>query len=695
MISTIFWLLHQHGAMYLLIYLLSAAGSLLALPVSSTSGSPSSHVQVNQQLSGPLPSVGNPVATVPLGEHTFVNSWGDPYVTNYTPPQEEFTHVRITLHVSSFDIQYDRLAKLYIGNSEIWRTSTAEPTGGNMSYSFTKDLTTYLTLFKAPQEVVFDLGNTVNSELSGSYTTQLTLFFYKTAPTVPTSESVFDSYSERYPATDIIAIRPKSQTGKAHVYTLPSEPIDFYINPLPKNTTRVVLDIFASGSGKDEFWYFNTLPQNVNAFEGTTLPGNYPSRLIEVTVDDSPAGLVLPFPVIFTGGLSPSLWIPNVGINAFDLPSYALDITPLLPKLWNGARVKIAITSGFGNLANFDWYVNANILTWQTPGITGSGQVVQGTHANNTNNFTSNHGESLKELLSITRDASSQALLTFTNAAGVSESAFVKTSQTLSYTNAKSYLRSTGERQIAQVSSGYCMLRVSKPGDDLTKFQNGIDSDTIPADFSVVFPRTDSNSDLELKATWKYIYPLAVNFISSNQDIPQIHVKQGYLLNNIETGGVWTRQNTSVLGDYPAANQYLVQHLIGTDSNSSITVERFSGTSNYSYDINTTGYPKIGSVVGFGETDKITTSVSRAANTAYNQKDQLSEVESAIDDIFHSVFPESDNGKPANEPASSALQKIKRSSWKKIFQSTPLSDFMAARLVKREKFSMLGRNPFQ
>lgn len=681
--------------MFLLIYLLLTAGSLLALPVPSTSGSPSSHVQVNQQLSGPFPNVGDPVATVSLGEHTFVNSWGDPYVTNYFPPQVEFTHVRITLQVSSFDIQYDRLAKLYIANSEIWRTSTAEPTGGNMSYSFTKDVTTYLTLFKAPQEVVFDLGNTVNSELSGSYTTQLTALFYNTAPTVPTSGSVFDSYSATNPATDIIAIRPKSdQTGKAHVYSLPSEPIDFYIEPLPRNTTRVVLDIFASGSGKDEFWYFNMLPQNVNAFDGTTLPGNYPSRLIEVTVDNSPAGLVLPFPVIFTGGLSPSLWIPNVGINAFDLPSYALDITPLLPKLWNGANVKIAITSGFGNLANFDWYVNANILTWQTPGITGSGQVVQGTHANNTNSFTSNHNDSLRELLSITRDASSQALLTFTNTAGVAESAFVKASQTLSYTNTKHYGRSSGERQMAQVSSGHCMLRVSKPGVDLTKFQNGINSDTIRADFSVLFPNTDSNSDLELKAAWKYIYPLAVNFISSNQENPQIYVKQGYLLNNIETGGVWTRQNTSVLGDYPAANQYLVQRLVDTDSNSSITVERFSGTSNYNYDINTTGYPKVSSVIGFGETDKITTSVSKAANTAYSQKDQTPAVESAIDDIFQAVFPETVNVKPANGPVSWTLQKIKRT-WNKFIQSTPMSDFMAAKLTKREKFTMPGRNPFQ
>lgn len=585
------------------------------------------------------------MSEIVLGEHTFSNSWGSPFVTTYSPPSEEFTHVRIKLEVSSSGIQYDRLARLYIGGSEVWRSSTAEPTGGAMSYSFTKEASRYVALFRNSQDVVFDLGNTVNDQLTGAYWTRLTLQFYYSAETAAdaSDSSVFDSYQSNKFATNVIPIRPKDQlTTDAYCYTLPSESINFDISPLPKNTTRVVLDIFASGNGNDEFWYFNMQPENANAFAsyGFALPTNYPSRIIEVTVDDEPSGMVLPFPIIFTGGFSPSLWIPVVGVNAFDLPTYPIDITPLLPKLWNGANIKISITTGFGNLANHDWYVNANLLTWQTEGVEGSGTTVTGTSYNNTNSFSDPADTSIMELLSVSKDLSTQAILKFTNTDGSSEEAFVKSSQTMTFTNAKNFFNKGSSRQMAQVSSGHSMLHVTNSGTDLTSYRDGQqDSDAKPpSDFSVVFDDTDSDSNLKLVYEWSYIYPLAINDVSTSSGASQTDIYRGFMYEEEDELGVWTRQNSSVVSGTVDSQQYLAQRNVGP-TNSVSLYEQFVGAHQYNIYVNNVGSPNVDSVLWYGETDSITQTVSNAANVAYYQKDNTDAVVSAIQNIFNTVLP--------------------------------------------------------
>lgn len=689
--------------------LLLTAGSLsLSSPVPNTvSDGSDPTTQVDRQITGPLLDIGDPITSVSLGQYTFNNSWGAPYVTTYTPPDVTFNQVRITLQVSSSGIQYDRLARLYVGGAEVWRSSTAEPTGGAMSYSYTKDVSTYVSLFQSSQNVVFDLGNTVNSDYTGAYWTQLTVDFYNVTFINNATDSIFDSYSSRAPATNILPIRPKSElTSTAYCYTLPSESIDFEIGEIPRNTTRVVLDVFASGNGDDEFWYYNMQPQNTEVFEsnGLALSGNYPSRFIEVYINNDTAGLVLPFPVIFTGGLAPGLWIPNVGINAFDLPSYPIDLTPLLPKLWEGASIQISITTGFGALATSDWYVNANLLTWQNEGIKGSGTVVQGTNVNNTNSFTSTSGsESLKELLSITRDISTQAILNFTSTDGSTDSAFVKSSQTLSYTNTKNFYDGGDSRQVAQVSSGHCMLHVSKAGADLTKYANGIDSDTIPSDFSLVFDDTDSNSGLDLKTEWSYIYPLAINDASSNTT-SQTDIHHGYLFSDPKTFNVWTFQNTSIGSDgTPEATQYLAQCLVGLDIDTYSTYEEYAATSDYYQYLDTVDSPSINNVNGFGKTNTVTTSVSNAANVAYLQKSDTAAITAAIQSVFDTILPtislkkreqEDEQGEEEVEE-DTLLGNVKRAVKSIGLGRSPFS--RSERLAKRRTIDLtgLGRNPFR
>jgi len=81
-----------------------------------------------------------------LAVHSFGNSYGVPYVGeieiesrrnlrvngcvgSYTPPTNcSFNRVVFNLTVTVAGVQFDRLGEMYLGDTEIWRTSTAEPT---------------------------------------------------------------------------------------------------------------------------------------------------------------------------------------------------------------------------------------------------------------------------------------------------------------------------------------------------------------------------------------------------------------------------------------------------------------------------------------------------------------------------------------------------------------------------------------
>ncbi|KAF5097645.1 hypothetical protein D0Z00_002328 [Geotrichum galactomycetum] len=666
--------------------LLSLAAGSLALPIPAGSDG-SSTSKIDFQVAAPLPDLGAPVAQVSLGEHTFENSWGQPYITTYTPPADlSATQVRIKLEVSSSGIQYDRLARLYIGGSEIWRTSTAEPTGGAMSYSHTKDVTKFLALFKSPQDVVFDLGNTVNEEITGAYWTRLTIEFYNTGKfqrdASNSDQGVFQSLKTMTAAPDsIIPIRPADKPStEAYSYSLPDESIDFNLPPLPRNTTKVVLDISASGNGDDEFWYYHTSPETAKDFAslGLSMDDDYPSRAIQVLIDDELSGITQPFPVIFTGGLSPMLWIPAVGIKAFDLPTYSIDLTPVLPKLWNGANIKIIITTGFGPLTSHGWLVNANVLSWQQTGIEGSGTIIEGVQSHDSNEFSQPSDGSVIELFSVTKDISTQAILSFKNTiTGKTEEAFIKSSQILSFTNTKYFYDQGYSRQLAQVSSGHNLVYVTKPGTDLSSYRDGKrDTDAKPQDFSLVFDDTDSDSNLEKVFESSYIYPMAINDFTNNGNT-QLDVFRGYLSEDTEHGGLWTRQNASVFGSTGQSTQ---QYLAELPGNGAQPYERYVDIKQNNLVQDVTGVPNIGnSVSGFGKDDSITVLVSKAAVTAAQVKNtDPSQVVAAIKAVFATVLPPSQVGLTS-----------KRSLWSRALES-----FGWSRQQGASSYQSMGRTPF-
>lgn len=343
----------------------------------------------------PKKSYGQPVHSEVLIDHVF-DSWGNPSLKHFKVPRNvTFNKVVLTLNTSVSGVQFDRLAHLYVGGAEIWRTSTIEPGGRKVFSSYKKDVSQYVSLFQEGSPILFQLDNLVVDGLDGKFHVKLQADFYSSASfhqvddisTHSTEENILDyEYPKMYQYFDIrkaadhvYPLNAKKCPKKGPIEYVPAQKFSVSLPQVPKNTTRLKLAVFASGNGHEEFWFSNVLDKYKHNFEedGTEFFGHGPLRFVSVWIDGQKIASQSPQPFIFTGGYSPALWSPVVGINAFDLPSIDLDVTPLLPLLWESGNHKLEIqvdngiddfqgeTSGIGN----DWIISANLLAYENSNV--------------------------------------------------------------------------------------------------------------------------------------------------------------------------------------------------------------------------------------------------------------------------------------------------------------------------------------
>lgn len=232
----------------------------------------------------------------------------------------------MNLTVSSQGRQYDRLGIMYLGDIEVFRTSTAEPTAAGIVWTYVKEMEQYNALWEKEQKLIFDLGNIVNEKYTGPYYTTLTATFFTIPDSQPTADTILP----------ISAKQSSENMGSA--FSLPGQSA-LVSYTLPQNIERAVVSLSACGQSTEEFWYTNVFSSDVNTFEVTagTLYGFSPFREAQLLVDGQLAGVSWPFPIIFTGGIVPGFWRPIVGIDAFDLRQHEIDVTPWLPLLCDGA----------------------------------------------------------------------------------------------------------------------------------------------------------------------------------------------------------------------------------------------------------------------------------------------------------------------------------------------------------------------
>jgi hypothetical protein len=81
---------------------------------------------------------GHAVCEEVLAVHSFAYSYDQPFIGNYTAPRCKFNRVTWNLTVVSAGRQFDRLGIVYLGDIEVFRTSTAEPTAKGIRWTYLK-----------------------------------------------------------------------------------------------------------------------------------------------------------------------------------------------------------------------------------------------------------------------------------------------------------------------------------------------------------------------------------------------------------------------------------------------------------------------------------------------------------------------------------------------------------------------------
>ncbi|CAA7406247.1 unnamed protein product [Spirodela intermedia] len=362
-----------------------------------------------------------PSCSVKLLQHDFAHTVGAPPVAvNYTLPENcKWNRAVLEFAAACEGEQNDRIAAVWLDGVEILRTSTAKPTTQvGVFWRVRKDVTHFAAMLvpvaSSARTLTVMLENSLDDYFKGIYHVNVTIDFYgrglseprtgklgflrlpssrgedeeeqqasgfvpvppryggeggeaaqPAALGLPTEETKLRSLLER-PADMIIPVANKKKGADSGFWFRIDRETEIRGSRLriPRNAYKAVLEVCVSYHGDDEFWYANP-PDSYNIQNNIpSRRGNWAFRELVATVDGLYAGSVLPFPVVFPGGINPFFWTPVVAIKAFDLPTYDLDLTPFLGQLLNGRPHTIGLK--VSHAISF-WLVNANLHLWLDP----------------------------------------------------------------------------------------------------------------------------------------------------------------------------------------------------------------------------------------------------------------------------------------------------------------------------------------
>ncbi|HEY3974942.1 MAG TPA: peptide-N4-asparagine amidase [Candidatus Sulfotelmatobacter sp.] len=281
----------------------------------------------------------------------------NPVSFNYAPPADcpgPWAKVVFTADINvTAGVQYDRTANFWLGPTNIYFGTTAEPSSTlGPSWHVESDLTDYSPIFQTSQQGTADIGNLVNSTYTGIIFASSTLEFYPLAKgqTAPVT------------ANEVFALSAGSTGGTVGLTSTTSTLSGTFT--LPTNIENAYLDVYAQSQNDDEFWY-TCVPNDVSGELFSC--GNTGFRETEITVDGSPAGVAPIFPWIFTGGIDPWLWFPIPGVQTLNFTPYRVNLTPFAAILSNGQPHTISLS-----VYNSDNYFSAtaSLLVYLDAGST-------------------------------------------------------------------------------------------------------------------------------------------------------------------------------------------------------------------------------------------------------------------------------------------------------------------------------------
>ncbi|GLB34950.1 putative peptide N-acetyl-beta-D-glucosaminyl asparaginase amidase A [Lyophyllum shimeji] len=388
--------------------------------------------------------------TFQILQRDFAFSFGSSEVAQFTPPSDcgpigSWAAITLNFTVTSNGTQFDRLGIFTFQNVEIWRTSTPEPTRGDgIIWTYIKDVTRYTPLFAKPGTFILQLDNLIQPGLDGIYSTTLHATFYA-------------SSSKRPPAKKADLIVPLS-TFANNTGNDASVPPGFSLNvTLPRNTVSVFAELYASGNGAEEFWYFNAANQFLPRLPSGTALGQGPFREVRLLIDDKIAGVAFPYATIFTGGIAPTAWRPISSYGALDLPTYFLDLSPFVPVLVDGRphEFTIDVASAEDDHAILqNWFVsgllqvNTDVSPKPTTGRITS-YAAQPFASTATTGSVDDSGD-----VNITVKATRRIHVEADIVSGSGKRTHAIWSQDLRYSNVQNYLKNTTIQNVVQAASG-------------------------------------------------------------------------------------------------------------------------------------------------------------------------------------------------------------------------------------------------
>jgi hypothetical protein len=318
----------------------------------------------------------NPVVVTIADNAAFGNA-PPPATSTVSLPSGRWAKVVLDITGTEKGRQYDRLLNVYDGATQIFLGVTPEPTTAGITWHVQKDITGYLPILRGSQTFSTVIDNYLSSVDDGiPYVTAKLLFYpagggYAPAHTASLADPSLagDAINETGPAspatsagvpTDVVPVVPSGASNDFNTINT-GQTLSGSVT-LPRDVTTATLDLYAVGQIGDEFWM-----------------GLSPSfREIEVSVDGKPAGVVWPYPFVYTGGVNPLIWRPLTGLHTLDVPSYRIDLTPFAGLLSGGGTHTISL------------YVVNNAGYWLAGGdlmLTAGGAPVSGSVSSDTLSF--------------------------------------------------------------------------------------------------------------------------------------------------------------------------------------------------------------------------------------------------------------------------------------------------------------------
>jgi hypothetical protein len=309
-----------------------------------------------------------PVVVTIADDASFGNA-PPPATSTVTLPSGPWATVVLDITGTEQGRQYDRLLNVDDGATQIFLGVTPEPTTAGITWHVQKDITGYLPILRGQQTFSTYVDNYLSSVDNGIPVITAKLLFYPAgggyAPARAASLAdpglAGDAISETGPSsppaqaavpTQVVPIVPSGDSTDFNTINA-GQTVSATVT-LPDDITTATLDLYAVGQINEEFWW-SLSP----AF-----------REIEVSIDGKPAGVIWPYPYVYTGGVNPLVWRPLTGIHTMDIPSYRLDLTPFAGLLSGAGPHTIGLT--VVNNTGYWLAGGALLLTAGGPAVTGT-----------------------------------------------------------------------------------------------------------------------------------------------------------------------------------------------------------------------------------------------------------------------------------------------------------------------------------